>query len=72
MAATGDGFDLLGHDKDLRLSNVDKVFFPDDGYTKGDLIQYYASIAPLLLPHLRNRALSMARYPDSKSKGETR
>jgi bifunctional non-homologous end joining protein LigD len=53
-----------GLDRPLRLSNIDKVFFPGDGYTKGDLIQYYASIAPVLLPHLTGRPISMSRYPD--------
>lgn len=48
----------------LRLSNLEKVFFPDEGYTKGDLIQYYASVAPVLLPHLQGRPISMSRYPD--------
>ena len=47
----------------LKLSNLDKPFFPD-GYTKGDLIQYYASVAPVLLPHLADRPISMSRYPD--------
>lgn len=47
----------------LRISNLDKPLFPD-GYTKGDLIQYYASVAPVLLPHLADRAISMSRYPD--------
>ncbi len=47
----------------VRLSNLSKRFFPE-GYTKGDLISYYASIAPTLLPHLRDRPLSMSRYPD--------
>ncbi len=51
-------------DRPIRLSNVDKVFFPEDGYTKGDLIQYYASVAPVLLPHLEGRPISMSRYPD--------
>ena len=60
----GDGFRPAGLDRSLRLSNVDKVLFPDEGYTKGDLIQYYASVAPLLLPHLEGRPLSMSRYPD--------
>jgi bifunctional non-homologous end joining protein LigD len=59
-----DGFSAVGLHRPLRLTNIDKVFWPEDGYTKGDLIQYYASIAPLLLPHLEGRALSMARYPD--------
>lgn len=48
----------------LRLSNLDKPFFPADGFTKGDLIQYYASVADVLLPHLAGRPLSMSRFPD--------
>lgn len=47
----------------LTLSNLDKEFFPD-GYTKGDVIQYYASVADVILPHLAGRPLSMSRYPD--------
>ncbi|HLU53802.1 MAG TPA: non-homologous end-joining DNA ligase [Acidimicrobiia bacterium] len=48
----------------LTISNPDKLFFPDDGYTKGDVIQYYASVADVLLPHLAGRPISMSRYPD--------
>ncbi|MCZ6518165.1 MAG: non-homologous end-joining DNA ligase, partial [Actinobacteria bacterium] len=51
-------------DRPIRLSNIDKIFFPEDGYTKGDLIQYYSSVAPVLLPHLAGRPISMSRYPD--------
>ncbi len=51
-------------ERPLRLSNLDKVFFPDAGYTKGDLIQYYASVSSLILPHLADRPLSMNRFPD--------
>ena len=58
-----DGYKLVGHDRPLRLSNLDKPFFPD-GYTKGDLISYYASIARYLVPHLQDRAIVMARFPD--------
>ena len=47
----------------MSLSNIDKPFFPD-GFTKGDLLQYYASIAPLLLPHLADRPIVRSRYPD--------
>jgi bifunctional non-homologous end joining protein LigD len=47
----------------VRLTNLEKVYWPDEGITKGDLIQYYAEIAPVLLPHLANRAMVMKRYP---------
>ena len=60
----GDGFKPVGLDRPLRLTNLDKVYFPDEGYTKGDLIQYYASVAPVLLPHLAGRPISMSRYPE--------
>jgi len=49
--------------KDVRLTNLDKPFWPDLDITKGDLIQYYADIAPVLLPHIRDRAMVMKRYP---------
>jgi bifunctional non-homologous end joining protein LigD len=49
--------------KEVRLTNLDKLFWPDLGITKGDLIQYYADVAPLLLPHIRDRAMVMKRYP---------
>ena len=63
-AQDGKHFRPTDLDRPIRLSNIDKVFFPDDGYTKGDLIQYYSSIAPVLLPHLAGRPISMSRYPD--------
>jgi bifunctional non-homologous end joining protein LigD len=55
-----------GDDSELpfELTNLKKVFWPEDGYTKGDLIAYYRDIAPWLLPYLRNRPLVMTRYPD--------
>jgi bifunctional non-homologous end joining protein LigD len=46
------------------LSNRDKVFWPDDGYTKGDMLDYYAAISDTLLPHLENRPVMLVRYPD--------
>ena len=49
--------------KEVRLTNLDKVFWKDEGITKGDLIQYYADVAPVLLPHIRDRAMVMKRYP---------
>ncbi len=48
----------------LSLSNLDKVMYPAVGFTKGQVIDYYTRIAPALLPHLRDRPLTMKRYPD--------
>ncbi|HEY7041686.1 MAG TPA: DNA ligase D [Methylomirabilota bacterium] len=48
----------------LQPTNVKKVFWPAEGYTKGDLIAYYERIAPLMLPYLRDRPLVLTRYPD--------
>lgn len=48
----------------VRVTNPDKVFWPDAGYTKGDLCRYYASIAPRMLPFLRGRPLVLVRHPD--------
>jgi bifunctional non-homologous end joining protein LigD len=48
----------------LRLSNREKVLYPATGFTKGELIDYYAAVAPYLLPHLTGRPLTLKRYPD--------
>ena len=50
--------------RSVRLTNLQKPFWPDLGVTKRDLLQYYADVAPLLLPHLVDRAMVMKRYPD--------
>jgi bifunctional non-homologous end joining protein LigD len=50
----------------LQLSNLDKVFFPESGLTKGDLLAYYRDVAPALVPHLKNRPFTMKRYPDGR------
>jgi bifunctional non-homologous end joining protein LigD len=50
--------------RELRLSSLDKVFFPEDGITKGDLLAYYRRVAPAVVPHLRDRPFTMKRYPD--------
>ena len=55
-------FTVGGHE--LRLSNLDKVLYPDTGFTKGQVIDYLAKIAPVLLPHLKDRPLTMKRYPN--------
>ena len=51
----------------LKLSNLDKVFWPDEGITKGDLLAYYRAVAPVLVPHLKDRPFTMRRYPDGAS-----
>lgn len=48
----------------VELSRLDKVFWPGEGLTKGDLISYYRAVAPYLLPHIRGRPLTVKRYPD--------
>jgi bifunctional non-homologous end joining protein LigD len=48
----------------LKLSNLDKVLYPEPGFTKGEVIDYYTRIAPAVLPHLRGRALTLKRYPN--------
>jgi bifunctional non-homologous end joining protein LigD len=50
--------------REVRLSNLKKVFWPDQGYTKGDLIAYYDAIAPFMLRYLRDRPAVLTRYPD--------
>jgi len=50
--------------KTVAFSNLDKPFWPDDGYVKGDLIEYYRAISPWLLPYLRDRPVVLTRFPD--------
>jgi bifunctional non-homologous end joining protein LigD len=50
--------------RQLKLSNFDKVLYPEAGFTKGQVIDYYTRIAPALLPHLHRRALTLKRYPN--------
>jgi bifunctional non-homologous end joining protein LigD len=50
--------------KKLRLSNLDKVMYPKSGFTKGQVIDYYSRVAPALLPHLKDRPLTLKRYPN--------
>jgi bifunctional non-homologous end joining protein LigD len=54
---------LQSDGKEVRLTNLRKVFWADLQLTKGDLLQYYADVADVLLPHLRDRAMVMKRYP---------
>ncbi|MEA2492492.1 MAG: bifunctional non-ous end joining protein LigD [Thermoleophilaceae bacterium] len=50
--------------KTLKLSNLDKVFYPETGFTKGQVVDYYTRVAPVLIPHLEGRPLTMKRYPN--------
>ena len=52
----------------LKFTNLAKVFYPDEGYTKRDVLNYYAGVADLILPHLKDRPLSLKRYPDGIGK----
>src|SRR3954462_13967778 len=50
--------------RQLQLSNLTKVLYPETGFTKGEVIDYYTRIAPVLLPHLADRPLTVKRYPN--------
>ena len=62
MAATRVQVEVEG--RRLSLSNLDKVMYPEVGFTKGQLIDYYTRVAPAVLPHLRERPLTLKRYPN--------
>ncbi len=63
IPADRDNAEIALDGKTVTLTNLRKVFWPALGISKGDLLQFYAEIAPVLLPHLRNRAMVMKRYP---------
>ena len=56
--------ELIVEERKIQVSNLNKVLYPKVGFTKGQVIDYYICIAPVLLPHLRDRPLTMKRYPD--------
>jgi bifunctional non-homologous end joining protein LigD len=62
MAEVKERLEIEG--REIGLSHTDKVLFPEAGLTKGDLIAYYRRIAPVMLPHVTGRPLSLQRYPD--------
>jgi bifunctional non-homologous end joining protein LigD len=64
MSAASASVDVEVGGRQLKLSNFDKVLYPEAGFTKGQVIDYYTRIAPALLPHLHQRALTLKRYPN--------
>jgi bifunctional non-homologous end joining protein LigD len=50
--------------KELRLTNLDKVLYPEAGFSKGEMVDYYAKVAPAIVPHLRGRAVTLRRFPE--------
>ena len=50
--------------KELKLTNLDKVLYPKTGFTKGEMVDYYAKVAPVLVPHLSGRAVTLRRFPE--------
>ncbi len=59
-----DGVEVDVDGRKLKLTNADKILYPATGFTKADLVSYYARVAPALLPHLRDRPLTLKRYPN--------
>ncbi len=57
--------------RDLELSNLDKLMYPAAGFTKGEVIDYYTRIAPVILPHLADRAVTRIRYPERRRRRRT-
>ena len=64
MSAASASVEVEVEGRQLKLSNFDKVLYPEAGFTKGQVIDYYTRVAPALLPHLRRRALTLKRYPN--------
>jgi bifunctional non-homologous end joining protein LigD len=62
MAKQSSTLEVDGHT--LTVSNLDKVLYPDAGFSKGDVIRYFIDVSPVLLPHLQDRPITMKRYPE--------
>jgi bifunctional non-homologous end joining protein LigD len=58
------GLLVTTEDRELKITNWDKVLYPKTGFTKGDLVAFYARLAPVVLPHLHDRPLTLKRYPN--------
>jgi bifunctional non-homologous end joining protein LigD len=64
VSAASKAVEVKVGDRVLRLTNLDKVLWPEVGFTKGQMIDYYTRVAPALLPHLKDRPLTLKRYPN--------
>jgi bifunctional non-homologous end joining protein LigD len=64
VSTSGRAVEVKVDSRTLKLTNLDKVFWPEVGFTKGQMIDYYTRIAPVLLPHLKDRPLTLKRYPN--------
>jgi bifunctional non-homologous end joining protein LigD len=58
--------------RDFAFTNLDRVVFPDSGYTKGDVLEYCSAVADLILPHLRDRPVTVERFPEGVKDGSPR
>ena len=56
--------------RELKLTNLEKVLYPKAGFTKGEVIDYYAKIAPAMIPHLAGRAITLRRYPEGVDRND--
>src|SRR5436305_3682200 len=63
-AADGDGVIVFGRGKRLNVSSLGKIYFPKRRLTKGDVMRYYATLAPVILPVIKDRPLILKRYPE--------
>ncbi len=64
MAESSESVEVAVGDRTLRLSNLNKILYPEVGFTKAQVIDYYARIAPVMLPHLTGRCITMRRWPN--------
>jgi bifunctional non-homologous end joining protein LigD len=62
VASTSRQVEIEG--RELKLTNVEKVLYPQSGFTKGEMIDYYAKVAPVMIPHLSGRAVTLRRFPE--------
>src|SRR5437016_8929305 len=61
--------ELIVEERKIQVSNLDKVLYPKVGFTKGQVIDYYIRVSPVLLPHLKDRPITLKRYPDGVEGG---